>query len=272
MKSAFEYLLAIHEGRPVHWVKCCRLLTNKTHGLKPGQLSRIFSPRSDYEATTVVDILDQDAFDVLRERFPEPVLVVDRPSASMAGNSHGKPVSGSLLNIYRPDWAEPRTAVSWDGAVWSPEPEQDIHLLLVENLENFLRPRETLELTIQQCGLTVNADKILLVYGSGNAASKACNGLYYRQFLSVNCLFDLDVGGLGIYENIKAMPELQSHTLRFLVPDNVQARLQASRWKLTASERTKIFQAQSAHPELSELLRVMYTSHKKLEQETYLNG
>ncbi len=269
MKTVYEYLLAIQDARKVDWEKLLQILTKS--GIKPGTTSRILSPQSQYDPKTLIDVLDAEAFTRWLERFPPPVNVVDRVSAAQAGDSHTRSVTGSLLNVFRLDWAEPRTAVSWDGKDWSQRPDPGTHLLLVENLENFLRPKETLNLVIKQCGMVDSPDKVTLAFGSGNAASKACHLFYYQHFASVNCLFDLDVGGIQIYENIKALLAPLMMKPRFLIPDNVESRLQSSQWPLSAEDRTKIFNAQVTSPELAPLLKLMHEKRKKLEQETYLD-
>ncbi|WP_133060535.1 hypothetical protein [Parendozoicomonas haliclonae] len=73
---------------------------------------------------------------------------------------------------------------------------------------------------------------------SGKAAAKACITRFYQYFISVNCLFDVDLAGIQIWQNIEqwsAGSDLAVHCLFRL------------------------------------LIALMYKSRRKLEQETYLD-
>ncbi|MRI31684.1 hypothetical protein EOPP23_01575 [Endozoicomonas sp. OPT23] len=269
MKNPYEFLKAIEDGKPVPWKKGVSVLTKE--GIKPGQLTTVILPDSLYDDKTTVQIIDQDAFLRLKSRFPEPVAVSDRATASLAGDSHAKAVTGSMLTLDKSSWLEPRVAVCRNGLQWSALPEPHEHLLLVENLENFLRVEETLSLAIERCGLDEKRDQITLAFGSGNAAAKACNALFYQHFDSVNCLFDVDAGGIQIYQNIKKLLADSTVPVRFLVPENVSSLLEQSRRKLPDDERQKLKAFSEENPELRSLIAIMRQSHRKLEQETYLD-
>ncbi|CAM3637550.1 hypothetical protein [Parendozoicomonas haliclonae] len=269
MKTPYEFLQAIRDGKDVPWNKGVQLLARR--GVKPARLNRIFEPDSSFDTKTSVQVLDWEAFEALCSQFPAPVEVTNRQSATEAGDSHRKSVTGSMLTLFKPGWPEPRAAVCWDGVEWTGLPEPEQHLLLVENLENFLRPNETLDLALTRCGLNVPADQVMLAFGSGNAAAKACNALFYQHFMSVNCLFDVDLGGIQIWQNIKQLLVIRDMPVRFLVPENIADLLQQSRRKLSQDERQQLKALHEQCPELRSLIAMMYKSHRKLEQETYLD-
>ena len=270
MKKPHEFLTAISENRELNWQAFLDAMAKEK--VLPGAVCRVFTPLSVYAKTTRVTITSPRDFQELRDRFPESLPIVGRISASAAGDSHLKPVDGSLFVVYNLHWPHPQVAVSWSGGDWTPWPEPHQHLVIVENMQNFLRFRDTLALLRTRCGLDVAAESILLAFGSGNACTKSCNAQYYVRFASVNCLFDLDCGAIKIYSALKNLLAPHKVHPRFLVPDDVSERLARSKWHLSHEERTVIYQACVRHPELSKVLAHMYHSHKKLEQETYLEA
>ena len=269
MNKPHELLQAIQNGELVSWEKVRKVFAREQ--IKPSRLMTVFQPDSLYDTKTRVQIIDQEEFLRLKNLFPAPVDIVDRPTASIAGNSHARAVTGSMLTLDKPSWPEPKVAICRDGLHWSVQPEAGEHLLLVENLENFIRSKETLALAIERCEMSASFDRITLGFGSGNAASKACNALFYRNFVSVNCLFDVDLGGIQIYQNIKKSLVDSGTPVRFLVPDTIDVLLEQSRRKLPNSERQKLKAVFEEYPELRPLIASMYQSHRKLEQETYLD-
>ena len=84
-----------------------------------------------------VAIIDTAAFDSLLLQYPlQPVI--DRVSASIAGNSHRQRVSGSLLSILPWQHSFPQLVLfAQDGTYKTVFPLHH-HLLVVENMENFL--------------------------------------------------------------------------------------------------------------------------------------
>lgn len=268
MKKPHEFLDAIRNGHEVDWDDFLQAMGK--HDILPSIICRIFSQASPFAKKTVVRIEDEEGCGSLEKRFPQPVLVIDRVSAATAGDSHQVAVDGSMLIVQHSTWSHPQVAVSWDGIKWTPLPEPNLHLVLVENMQNFLRFRETLSLIKALCGVGAHEDSILLAYGAGNAAAKPCNAQYYRYFASVNCLFDLDRGGIRTYGTLKGLLAPDSIQPTFLVPQDVKKRLDDSRWWLDDDELRYIHNAKNDHPELKPLLDYMHHSKKKLEQETYL--
>lgn len=239
-------------------------------GIAPSSLCKILETQSQYGRKSILRILDQTAFTALASNFPPSIAVYDRVSAAVAGNSHRIAVDGNALMIHRTQWSHPQVAICLDGQYWSPEPVKNSHLLIVENLQNFLCSRETLKIATHLCSLQAHEESILLMYGAGNAAAKACNRHYFQQFDSISCLFDLDRGGIQTYSTLKNLLRPFDKSPDFLYPSDVSERLQRSRWRLNDEERRYIQAAKTANPEIASLLDQMYRSQKKLEQETYL--
>ncbi len=269
MKTPNEFLAAIRRREAIEWDSFLRVMGR--HGVSPITICRFFEQDSVYALKTPVRILDEEACVALEENFPMQVTVSDRVSAAVAGNSHDVGVDGNILIVHQAHWLKPQVAISWDGKDWSPRPDNLLHLLIVENLQNFLCFQDTLRLVTELCDLPLPLESILLVYGAGNAAAKSCNALYYKEFSSVNCLFDLDRGGIRTYAALKQLLKDSDIKPRFLFPGDVRQRLSRSRWRLDDDEKKYIHQARTKHPELIPLLDQMYKFGKKLEQETYLD-
>lgn len=270
MKEPHEYLKAIRIGQKIDWEGFLRDMGK--HGIQPRTICRIFNQKSPFAKNTGVRIEDEDGCKSLELRFPQPIQVIDRVTAAAAGDSHQVAVDGSMLIVQQATWNHPQVAVSWDGIGWTPLPKPNLHLVIVENMQNFLRLGETLSLIKALCDFGEHQDSILLAYGAGNAAAKPCNVQYYCNFASVNCLFDLDRGGIRTYGTLKRLLEPLGKQPTFLVPNDVHNRLDQSRWWLNDDELQFIHAAKKDYPELQQLLSYMHHSKKKLEQETYLGA
>ena len=268
MKKPHEFLNAIRNGQEIEWDDFLQVMGK--HAVLPSTICRIFSQTSPFAKKTTIHIEDENGCESLETRFPQPVAVIDRISAAVAGDSHQFAVDGSMLIVQSCTWSHPQVAVSWDGTTWTPLPEADLHLVIVENMQNFLRLRETLSLIKTLCGIEAREDSILFAYGAGNAAAKPCNAQHYRHFASVNCLFDLDRGGIRTYGTLKRLLSPEGMKPTFLIPDDAKKRLNHSRWWLDDDELRYIHTAKNDHPELKPLLDYMHHTRKKLEQETYL--
>lgn len=270
MKQPGELLTEIRRGRKIDWETLLKVMGR--NGVAPSTLCLILEKESSISQKCTLRILDETAFQALESRFPPPVEITDRVSAAVAGDSHKVTVDGNILVVNQSPWKQPQVAVCWNGKTWSPLPQEGMHLLIVENLQNFLRIEDTLDTAYRLCNLQVHDKAIVIAYGAGNAATKTCNGNYYKNFSSINCLFDLDLGGIQTYATLKKQLAPFDIKPRFLFPNDVEERLRRSRFMLTDEERRKIHLAKANHPEIKALLEKMYHLQKKLEQETYLEG
>ena len=150
-------------------------------------------------------IIDQDAFKKLIQQF-----TIKSPStrveASVAGDSHSHRVSGSLLTIlfYQQDF--PQLIVFDQDANYrinsqlSNKAHQ--HLLIIENLENFLA------LIQNPAHLDIWLDKHWdcdIVYASGNAINNKLHQKFFSQYDKIRCLLDIDSGGFKLFKSISKL-------------------------------------------------------------------
>ncbi len=265
--NAYDFLAAIESGISIDWQRFVQ--TMRKAGVEPGAIKRMLEPASNYAKKTTVQIIDQQAFDNLKQLYLPTLVVSDRISAALAGDSHQVAVAGSMLVIQHSSWQHPQVALSRDGTHWQPSPDSEQHLVIIENMQNFLHLESSLQFIIQQCQVNVPRHAIMLAYGAGNAASKACHANYYRQFTAIHCLFDIDLGGVQIYAALKQLLG-DSVPVNFLVPHDIEQRLQQSRRALSNDELAELHKVHAKHPELHGVLQLMYQTKKKLEQESYL--
>ncbi|AOS96152.1 hypothetical protein AUP74_00683 [Microbulbifer aggregans] len=269
MPKPHEYFSAIRDGAPINWRRF--LTAMGRNGVLPGHLMQCLQPESRFAGESVIKVLDERSLREIESQFPAPAPIIDRISASHSGKSHSERVEGNALMIQHISWDRPRVAFSRDGQTWiEDEPAGDI-LVIVENLQNFIRFEETIALVVDRCGLSAAPSEITLLFGAGQAAAKACNRTLYTRYREVHTLLDLDAGGIKIYGSIKALLANTGLQPRFLVPDNIDAYLARATSSMSQDERTAIHCAGRAHPELTYLLQRLYLTGKKLEQETYLD-
>ncbi|MCK5919503.1 MAG: hypothetical protein KAG66_01085 [Methylococcales bacterium] len=268
-KDPSKILRSISEGEPVSWRTV--LNTLERIGMNAGSTRFMLKPADSRAKKTNVQVLDRETFDTLLREYPVKGEADNRIAAAHEGNSHAKPVTGSLLNLNAKHWIQPNVAVSWDDKTWTPAPSGREYLLLVENMQNFLRADETIDFLRTHCGVDIDQAHLLLGYGAGNAAAKKSHGLYYAQFKKIYCLFDIDSGGFKTYDSIKKNPHLGTDTeVVHLCPDDIESRLAKSNFKLSNKERTDLAKIAEKNPELTPILLFMRKAERKLEQETYL--
>ncbi len=268
MKSPHEFLAAVRAGEMIEWSTFLGVMAK--HDVQPGVVCRIFERESHYATKTLIKVIDNEGCAQLEQRFLPAITVSDRVSAAHAGDSHAVPVDGNVLITYRLGWSRPEVAVSWRGEHWQPTPDANSHLLIIENMQNFLRPEETFAFVNESCGALLNAESVLFLYGAGNAVTKDFNKIYFSQFKSVFCLFDIDPGGIAVYAKLKLLLQEFSIPVQFLYPNDSRERLTRSVKVLSDKELRFIHDAKQKHPEIGLILDDMYYVKKKLEQETYL--
>ena len=269
MHRPYEFFRAIRSGTPINWVRFLRVMGR--HKVNPSTLMACLEPHAQHSTFSVIKVLNSSMLAEIETRFPDSAPGNHRVAASHQGKSHSHAVEGNALMTQHIHWDRPRVAFSRDGIHWLADESEGEQLVIVENLQNFIRFKETIALLIEDCGLSATPEQITLLFGAGNAAAKACNRTLFARYREVYTLFDLDLGGIKTYGNIKMMLAEDSIQPRFLAPHNIKAYIERSEWRLDHEERTAIHQAGREHPELSPLLQHLYISGKKLEQETYLD-
>lgn len=75
------------------------------------------------------------------------------------------------------------------------------NLIIIENLENFFRYKEFINLDIFD--YIPNLNKSIIILGNGNQITNSNLTTFINQFDNIHCFFDYDKGGFDMYENIK---------------------------------------------------------------------
>lgn len=125
----------------------------------------------------------------------------DRVSASMAGRSHDFPSHFSHLLVlnHLTKYQIPFVVVS-DLNGYKTEGELiGKRVVLIENIENFYRYQEFLEL-IGHSSLVNSCD---IIFGSGNQICHRLNLSFLSTYDEIYCAQDVELGGLTIYKTLK---------------------------------------------------------------------
>jgi hypothetical protein len=141
-------------------------------------------------------------------------------------------------------------------------------ILLVENLENFIALQATIDLLVSW-GIDIKPHQLDIVFGAGNQITNQLHNSFLRQYRRVYCLFDLDPGGIRMFCSL--LSQLSSESLCFVLPVDLESRLQKSELHLSAEERTELLRYTGQAPEIDLLINQLRVSQRKLEQETYLS-
>ncbi|WP_409523180.1 hypothetical protein [Nitrincola sp. MINF-07-Sa-05] len=211
-----------------------------------------------------VEILDQAAFSDLQSRFGQQQLT-DRASAAVAGNSHRMGVSGACLLLRRKSIPHPQV-VLFEGQQWTSPVKPAERALLVENLENFLALEQTLAV-LPECGWSVT-EPIDLLYAAGNQITHSILQPFLSRYSELSCLFDPDPGGIHMFRTL--CRSMQQLPVRFLYPNDIEARLTASNRLLKAKEREALVDYSGLSPDVDRLIALIRLTNRTLEQETYL--
>lgn len=235
------------------------------YGYSLGALSRIFKATMVAPKKYDVAIEDDAAFSELLERFT-PSAIGGRVGSALDGDSHKSNVSGSLLVARNEADNHPVVVVATGDSVTCPRGIRKF-ALIVENLENFLQLRATLDLATQCTGIA--RDDFEVIFGSGNQVTNKLNIPFFSAFERVYCLFDVDVGGMRMFFTLKANLPPSSDPV-FVFPIDVEARLRSSKYPLGGDEREELSRYVGRSAETDVLIYMMRKTHKVLEQEAYL--
>lgn len=258
------YLSDIQSGGLINYPVFCKELIKR-------QVSEL-TIREAFSAELVkpkrfrITVLDPKIFEEICLRF-QMHESGSRVSAAMSGDSHRASVSGSYLLMRT--ISEPHPVVVWFDAdkVVCPAETAD-SVLLVENLENFIALQATLDLLVNW-GIDIQCSQLDVVFGAGNQVTNQLHMPFLRRYRRVYCLFDLDPGGIRMFCSL--LSQLEQDSLLFILPVDIEDRLQKSEWYLSAEERTELLRYIDKSPEVDTLINQLRASQRKLEQETYLN-
>jgi len=212
--------------------------------------------------------VDQDLL-VQWQRTAEERHEVPRIDQSSLGNSHGARVSSAMVTVRSARQPHPRVVMVNDqgeiSAPWGSTPAA--RLVIVENLENFLSLDGTLSL-LPACGLSPAWQDADILYGSGNSITNILLTPFFQQYQEIGCLFDPDPGGIRMCDTLHQRGDLPS--LYFLAPADLRERLSASTREINMKQRQQLAIHIRRSPPCAHVGRLIRTTGKHLEQETYL--
>lgn len=257
-----SYLEKIRSGNPINFASFRRALTQELVG--ESEIDRAFKAVLIGPRSYRVQVQDAERFERIVARFSGQNETT-RIGAALSGDSHQVNVSGSCLILRSLQQSHPVVVLMDENGYSCPIAIAPV-LLLVENLENFLAFEATLNLLTEW--LDVDCSNWQVVFSAGNQISNRLHTDFLQHYKKIFCLFDLDLGGLKAYSSLKNM--LPDRELHFVLPDQLEPRLNASHWILSVEEREELLRYRNVTPEVDQLISLMRASRRKLEQETYL--
>lgn len=141
------------------------------------------------------------------------------------------------------------------------------NLLIMENQENFVQKDKTLNFLMKEIP-GFNDDQLDMVFASGNAITNKLNKAFFKQYSRIDCLLDLDIGGLEIFQSIDKLT--QHSKLNFLVPTCAENLLSDSKINLEDHHLARLRKLAASCPKLEQPLNLIAKTRKMLEQEIYL--
>lgn len=258
-----NYLKNIKCGKPINFDSFRKELHQ--HGYDNQTIFSIFSTQKIAKSKYQVDILDESGFAKLQENFPA-YAVSDRVSAARSGNSHKRPVSQAMVIIWAKQQSHPVVVLN-DGLIIKTTAALGQRLLVIENQENFVQKDQTLAFLKHQFP-HFNDDMLDIAHAGGNAISNRLNKLFFAHYQQIDCLLDLDIGGLTIFANLCQLT--QHPRLNFLLPPCAGELLEQSKIDLQEKNLAELRKFREAYPLLNPAIELMVNHKKMLEQEMYL--
>jgi hypothetical protein len=258
-----EYLAKIESKTPVNFTVFARLL--EAEGFSYEKVLSIFSVTKINKTRYDVAIKNDQVFSELQIKFPKQ-YVLDRVSAANAGNSHRHPVSKSMLIVW--SYQSDHPVVILNSADFISTPVTPSHnLLIVENQENFVQKENTLDFLIKEIP-EFSDEHLDVVFASGNAITNKLNKTFFNHYSRIDCLLDLDIGGLEIFQSLDKLT--QHPKLNFLVPACAEKLLLESKNNLEEQHLPRLRKLAASCPKLEQPFKLIAKTRKLLEQEIYL--
>ncbi len=258
-----NYLNHIKQGKPINFDNFIKKLT--IEGYDDRAILTIFSTQKLSKFRYQVSISDEKQFAQLQTNFPD-YTITDRVSAAQAGDSHKHPVSQSMVIVWTHQQNHPVVILN-DAKGIKKTVTLGQHLLIIENQENFVQKDQTIAFLKQQLP-SFNDEALDIAHGSGNAISNRLNKAFFDHYQQIDCLLDLDIGGLTTFANLA---ELTSHPrLNFLLPPCADQLLGESKMALQNKHRAALCKFKQNYPALQPAIDLMIHHKKMLEQEMYL--
>lgn len=258
-----KYLDNIERGKPINFDGFRQQLYRQ--GYDDHAILKIFSTQKNSRSSYQVSIIDEGRFARLRHDFPD-YSITDRVSAARAGDSHKHPVSQAMIILWPNRQSHPVVVLNDADGINAPL-ALGKRLLIIENQENFVQKDQTL--AFLKCQFPGFDDEALdIAWGSGNAISNRLNKAFFNHYQQIDCLLDLDIGGLKTFVNIY---ELTCHRrINFLLPPCAADLLEKSKIDLEDKHRTVLCKFRDNYPPLRSVIELMANHKKMLEQEMYL--
>ncbi len=263
MINISTYLNKIKSGEPLNFDSFKKQLIQQ--GIDEADLFKVFETEKISRSRYRVKVLDQDRFAQLLIDFPEQDIT-DRVSAANAGNSHKHPVSQAMIILWAANNNHPVVILNDADKINSPV-SLSKRLLIIENQENFVQKQATIDFLQQQFS-DFNDNNIDIAHGAGNAITNRLNKAFFNQYQQIDCLLDLDIGGLDIFKNLINLT--QHSNLNFLLPPCAEKLLKQSIIPLQEEQLIVLRQYHQQYPVLRPVIELISKHQKILEQECYL--
>lgn len=258
-----KYLENIKSGRPINFDSFCKQLLRQEYDTQT--ILKIFSAKKISKSSYQVSIIDEDQFASLQSDFPD-YAITNRVSAAMAGDSHKHPVSQAMIILWPNQQSHPVVILNDVSGIKAPV-TLSRRLLIIENQENFVQKDKSLAFLKHQFP-DFNDEALDIAWGSGNAISNRLNKAFFNHYQHIDCLLDLDIGGLTTFVNLC---ELTSHPrINFLLPPCAAELLKQSRINLQNEHRSVLRKFRDNYPALQPAIELIVSHKKMLEQEIYL--
>jgi hypothetical protein len=258
-----KYLENIKSGKPINFDSFCKQLLQQEYDTQT--ILKIFWTQKVSRSKYQVSIIDEERFARLQADFPD-YAITNRVSAALAGDSHKHPVSQAMIILWPNRQSHPIVVLNDVNGLKSPVTLCQ-RLLIIENQENFVQKNESLAFLKHQFP-GFNIEELDIAWGSGNAISNRLNKAFFNHYQHIDCLLDLDIGGLKTFANIC---ELTSHPrISFLLPFSAEEQLKNSKIDLQNEHLPDLRKYHENYPPLRPAIEVMIRHKKMLEQEIYL--
>ncbi|MGB0662183.1 MAG: hypothetical protein ACPGMR_00155 [Pontibacterium sp.] len=258
------YLNKVRQGLQINYTVLVKLL--ERDGYSPSWIQQTFTAELVKRDCYRVRIKNEEAFSELWARYSE-ASYSSRISAASAGDSHRSRVSGSFLLVRSIQFSHPQVILCSDHD-WKCPIVLNAHALIVENLESFLALEQTLTFAVSDCGMPVEIGDVDLIFGQGNSITNSLNRSFLREYQSISCLFDADLGGVKMFSSLLEM--IGDRNIHFLLPENIKDRLTESSRALSSQDRADLSRYAGRHLDLDRTIQVLRATGCTLEQETYL--
>ena len=258
-----KYLENIKSGRTINFDSFRKQLHQQ--GYDNQTIFKIFSTLKISRLSYQVSIINEELFAKLQDAFPD-YKITNRVSAARAGDSHKHPVSQAMIILWQNQQSHPVVVLNDVNGIKSPVTLGQ-RLLIIENQENFVQKNKSLVFLKHQ--FPDFHDEVLdIAWGSGNAISNCLNKAFFNYYHHIDCLLDLDIGGLTTFANIC---ELTSHPrISFLLPPCADEQLKKSKIDLQNEHLPALRKFCENYPLLRPAIELMIHHKKMLEQEIYL--